>query len=99
MPSYDRYTLSAKKALELSLREALQLGHNYIGTEHILLGLIRADEGVAAEVLNDLGGDLNAVRRAVIQKLATSAVKPSVEERLARLEQMLEGGDSDAVAR
>ncbi len=51
------FTPRAKKVLELSLREALQLGHNYIGTEHILLGLIREGEGVAAQVLNKLGAD------------------------------------------
>jgi ATP-dependent Clp protease ATP-binding subunit ClpC len=55
-------TPRAKKVLELSLREALELGHNYIGTEHILLGLIREGEGVAAQVLVKLGGDLNRVR-------------------------------------
>src|SRR5215472_14813029 len=54
---------------ELSLREALQLGHNYIGTEHILLGLIREGEGVAAQVLVRLGADLNRVRQQVIQLL------------------------------
>ena len=56
--------------LELSLREALQLGHNYIGTEHILLGLIREGEGVAAQVLVKLGADLNRVRQQVIQLLS-----------------------------
>jgi ATP-dependent Clp protease ATP-binding subunit ClpC len=56
--------------LELSLREALQLGHNYIGTEHILLGLIREGEGVAAQVLQKLGADLNRVRQQVIQLLS-----------------------------
>jgi ATP-dependent Clp protease ATP-binding subunit ClpC len=61
------FTPRAKKALELSLREALQLGHNYIGTEHILLGLIREGEGVAAQVLVRLGADLNRVRLQVIQ--------------------------------
>src|SRR6187431_2145706 len=61
------FTPRAKKVLELSLREALQLGHNYIGTEHILLGLIREGEGVAAQVLNKLGADLNRVRQQVIQ--------------------------------
>ena len=55
--------------LELSLREALQLGHNYIGTEHILLGLIREGDGVAAQVLVKLGADLNRVRQQVIQLL------------------------------
>ncbi|MCB9411339.1 MAG: ATP-dependent Clp protease ATP-binding subunit [Actinobacteria bacterium] len=64
------FTPRAKKVLELSLREALQLGHNYIGTEHILLGLIREGEGVAAQVLVKLGADLNRVRQQVIQLLA-----------------------------
>ena len=56
--------------LELSLREALQLGHNYIGTEHILLGLVREGEGVAAQVLVNLGADLSRVRQQVIQLLS-----------------------------
>ena len=64
------FTPRAKKVLELSLREALQLGHNYIGTEHILLGLIREGEGVAAQVLVQLGADLNRVRQTVIQLLS-----------------------------
>ena len=64
------FTPRAKKVLELSLREALQLGHNYIGTEHILLGLIREGEGVAAQVLVQLGADLNRVRQQVIQLLS-----------------------------
>src|SRR5665648_189966 len=64
------FTPRAKKVLELSLREALQLGHNYIGTEHILLGLIREGEGVAAQVLGKLGADLNRVRQQVIQLLS-----------------------------
>jgi ATP-dependent Clp protease ATP-binding subunit ClpC len=64
------FTPRAKKVLELSLREALQLGHNYIGTEHILLGLIREGEGVAAQVLVKLGADLNKVRQTVIQLLS-----------------------------
>jgi ATP-dependent Clp protease ATP-binding subunit ClpC len=63
------FTPRAKKVLELSLREALQLGHNYIGTEHILLGLIREGEGVAAQVLQKLGADLGRVRQQVIQLL------------------------------
>jgi ATP-dependent Clp protease ATP-binding subunit ClpC len=63
------FTPRAKKVLELSLREALQLGHNYIGTEHILLGLIREGEGVAAQILVKLGADLNRVRQQVIQLL------------------------------
>ncbi|MEU6074998.1 ATP-dependent Clp protease ATP-binding subunit [Micromonospora sp. NPDC047074] len=64
------FTPRAKKVLELSRREALQLGHNYIGTEHILLGLIREGEGVAAQVLVKLGADLNRVRQQVIQLLS-----------------------------
>ncbi|MBK7721206.1 MAG: ATP-dependent Clp protease ATP-binding subunit [Austwickia sp.] len=64
------FTPRAKKVLELSLREALQLGHSYIGTEHILLGLIREGEGVAAQVLVKLNADLNRVRQQVIQLLS-----------------------------
>jgi ATP-dependent Clp protease ATP-binding subunit ClpC len=60
------FTPRAKKVLELSLREALQLSHNYIGTEHILLGLIHEGEGVAAQVLVRLGADLNRVRREIL---------------------------------
>jgi Clp amino terminal domain, pathogenicity island component/ATPase family associated with various cellular activities (AAA) len=63
------FTPRAKKVLELALREALQLGHNYIGTEHILLGLIHEGEGVAAQVLVKLGADLDRVRQQVIQLL------------------------------
>ncbi len=69
------FTPCAKNVLELSLREALQLGHNYIGTEHILLGLIRDGEGVAAQVLVKLGGDPSRVRQQVIQLLAGSQGK------------------------
>jgi ATP-dependent Clp protease ATP-binding subunit ClpC len=64
------FTPRAKKVLELSLREALQLGHNYIGTEHMLLGLVREGEGVAAQVLVSLGADLPRVRQQVIQLLS-----------------------------
>jgi ATP-dependent Clp protease ATP-binding subunit ClpC len=63
------FTPRAKKVLELSLRESLQLGHDYIGTEHILLGLLREGEGVAAQVLVRLGADLNRVRQEVIKLL------------------------------
>jgi ATP-dependent Clp protease ATP-binding subunit ClpC len=63
------FTPRAKKVLELALRESLQLGHNYIGTEHILLGMIREGDGVAAQVLVRLGGDLNRVRQQVLQLL------------------------------
>jgi ATP-dependent Clp protease ATP-binding subunit ClpC len=64
------FTPRAKKVLELSLREALQLGHNYIGTEHMLLGLVREGEGVATQVLIGLGVDLSRVRQQVIQLLS-----------------------------
>ncbi|MHA6669401.1 ATP-dependent Clp protease ATP-binding subunit [Homoserinimonas sp. A447] len=73
------FTPRAKKVLELSLREALQLGHNYIGTEHILLGLIREGEGVAAQVLVKLGADLNKVRQQVIQLLSGYQGKEQVQ--------------------
>jgi RimJ/RimL family protein N-acetyltransferase len=63
------FTPRAKKVLELSFREALQLGHNYIGTEHLLLGLIGEGEGVAAETLRDLGVDLKRARDAVLRQL------------------------------
>ena len=79
------FTPRAKKVLELSLREALQLGHNYIGTEHILLGLIREGEGVAAQVLVKLGAELTRVRQQVIQLLsaATRARRPRRPEPVA----------------
>ena len=82
------FTPRAKKVLELSLREALQLGHNYIGTEHILLGLIREGEGVAAQVLVKLGADLNRVRQQVIQLLSGYQGK----------EQVAVGGNDQATA-
>jgi hypothetical protein len=68
------FTPRAKKVLELSLREALQLSHNYIGTEHILLGLIREGEGVAAQVLVKLGGSLDRVRQQVVRLLAEGGI-------------------------
>jgi hypothetical protein len=98
------FTPRAKKVLELSLREALQLGHHYIGTEHILLGLIREGDGVAAQVLVKLGADLNRVRQQVIQLLhgyqgkepapgGTAArelrLLPAVKTRLEAVEQRL----------
>ena len=65
------FTARAKKVLELSLREAKELGHPYIGTEHIVLALIREGEGVAAQVLISVGADLERVREQVIQLLAS----------------------------
>ncbi|MFA6577191.1 MAG: Clp protease N-terminal domain-containing protein, partial [Nocardioides sp.] len=84
------FTPRAKKVLELSLREALQLGHSYIGTEHILLGLIREGEGVAAQVLQKLGADLNRVRQQVIQLLSGFQGKESTAAAAAQ------GAGSDA---
>jgi ATP-dependent Clp protease ATP-binding subunit ClpC len=88
------FTPRAKKVLELSLRESLQLGHNYIGTEHILLGLIREGDGVAAQVLVRLGADLNLVRHEVIQLIAgrpfrEGAPGPEVQDRLDAVEDWL----------
>ncbi|MHA6802074.1 ATP-dependent Clp protease ATP-binding subunit [Salinifilum ghardaiensis] len=80
------FTPRAKKVLELSLREALQLGHNYIGTEHILLGLIREGEGVAAQVLVKLGADLNRVRQQVLQLLSGYQGKEPAESGSGRSE-------------
>jgi ATP-dependent Clp protease ATP-binding subunit ClpA len=84
------FTPRAKKVLELSLRESQQLGHNYIGTEHILLGLVREGEGVAAQVLVKLGADLPRVRQQVIQLLSgyvggkEAGVKEAAEQAGAR---------------
>jgi hypothetical protein len=75
------FTPRAKKVLELSLREALQLGHNYIGTEHLLLGLIREGDGVAAQVLVQLGADLNSVRQQVIELLHAHQAEEPVSSR------------------
>jgi ATP-dependent Clp protease ATP-binding subunit ClpA len=74
------FTPRAKKVLDLSLREALQLNHDYIGTEHILLGLIREGEGVAAQVLVKLGADLKRVRQQVIQLLSGFPGGKAVED-------------------
>src|SRR5205814_2560223 len=79
------FTPRAKKVLELSLREALQLGHNYIGTEHLLLGLVREGEGVAAQVLGKLGAELDDVRAVVMTTLSG----PQAPERAADLRPML----------
>jgi hypothetical protein len=77
------FTPRAKKVLELSLREALELGHNYIGTEHILLGLLREGQGVGAQVLGELGADLTRVRQVVVQLLAGYAGGMPPEQRAA----------------
>ena len=80
------FTPRAKKVLELSLREALQLGHNYIGTEHILLGILREGENVGAQVLVRMGTDLNRVRLEVIKLVGPgSGVDAPPEATQARL--------------
>ena len=79
-PGHIAFTPRAKKVLELALREAQQLGHNYVGTEHILLGLIREGEGVAAQVLVKLGADLERVRQQVIQLLHGHQGKQPADE-------------------
>src|SRR5699024_11028740 len=71
------FTPRAKRVLELSWDEARQLGHNYIGTEHLLLGLIREGEGVAARVLENLGVDLNKVRSNIIKMLGETKPAPA----------------------
>jgi ATP-dependent Clp protease ATP-binding subunit ClpC len=83
------FTPRSKKVLELSLREALQLGHDYIGTEHILLGLIREGDGVAAQALVASGVDLNRARQRVIQMVHTISAEdkpsPAGDDLLSRL--------------
>jgi ATP-dependent Clp protease ATP-binding subunit ClpC len=73
------FTPRAKKVLEQALRESQHLGHHYIGTEHILLGLIRQGDGVAAQVLTELGADLDRAREQVIQLLAEYQRRKSAE--------------------
>ncbi|ABG05123.1 ATPase AAA-2 [Rubrobacter xylanophilus DSM 9941] len=78
------FTPRSKKVLELALREALQLGHNYIGTEHILLGLVRESEGVAARVLSNLDVDPDKVRREVVRRLGGGRTQRGRAEASAR---------------
>jgi len=81
----ERMTEGARKVLELSLREALSLGHNYIGTEHILLGLVRENEGLASKVLLALDVDANKVRNEVIRQHSAPKVSPPEPPSLADL--------------
>jgi len=89
------FTRRAKKVLELSLREALRLHHNYIGTEHIVLGLVREGEGVAARILAESGADLPGVRREVLRLLSVgvtdaAGVEPPKERLVADSEALYE---------
>ena len=77
-PARMPFTPHAKKVLELSLREALSLKHNYIGTEHILLGLARLDEGLAARILLDAGADAETVRNEIIRLLSGPGAQQAV---------------------
>ncbi len=76
-PSSDSppFTPRAKKILEMSLREALQLGHSYIGTEHILLGLVQQGDGVAVRILNDLGVEMSDIRTQVFELMQSLSVR------------------------
>ncbi|MCD6317860.1 ATP-dependent Clp protease ATP-binding subunit [Candidatus Aerophobetes bacterium] len=100
------FTPRAKKVLELAVTEARDLGHNYIGTEHLLLGLIREGEGVAAQILNSLGADLDRVREEVVNLLGgkvsvQKAHKPSITPTLDRfgrdLTELAKNGELDPV--
>jgi len=93
------FTPRAKKVLELALREALQLDHKYIGTEHILLGLIREGDGVAALVLVRLGADLNRVRQQVIHLLQGHQDRVATAAGSRRSERALAGLPDDVYAR
>ena len=75
------FTPRAKKVLELSLREALSLGHNYIGTEHVLLGLVREGEGVAVRVLRDANVEAESVRASVLEQVGGGSPAPFVAGR------------------
>ena len=75
------FTPRAKRALELSLREALALGHDHIGTEHVLLGLVRDEDSVAVRVLESLGADTDVVREEVLHLLSGGAARPRALER------------------
>ncbi|MFE3453626.1 Clp protease N-terminal domain-containing protein [Nonomuraea sp. NPDC059194] len=90
--SHIPFTPHAKKVLELSLREALQLGHHHIGTEHVLLGLIHEGQGVAAQVLVSKGLDLHRLRQRVLHKLrATEArERPQLDHRLQQIQESLD---------
>lgn len=73
------FTARARKVLELALREALSMGHNFVGTEHLLLGLVRENEGIAAKVLRDAGAEAEQIRNEIIRRLSGAPRKPAIE--------------------
>jgi ATP-dependent Clp protease ATP-binding subunit ClpA len=87
------FTPRAKKVLELALREALSLGHNYVDTEHVLLGIVRENEGVAARILLEFDADAEKIRNEIIRMLSG----PSKRGRLPAQVQPIEVGDSNGV--
>jgi ATP-dependent Clp protease ATP-binding subunit ClpA len=99
------FTPRAKKVLELALREAMALGHNYIGTEHILLGVVRENEGVAARILLDFDADAEKIRNEVIRMLSGPTyredpqLRTEVERLRAEKEEAIEAKDFDKAAR
>ncbi len=93
------FTPRAKKVLELALREALSLGHDYIGTEHILLGLVRENEGVAARILLDFDADAEKVRNEVIRALSGSTRRPAVQRSESGFEEWIRVGPSAGLRR
>jgi ATP-dependent Clp protease ATP-binding subunit ClpA len=97
MPGHIPFTPRAKKILELALREALQLQHNYIGTEHILLGLVREGEGVGALIIKAHGADLDALREAVIELLPATQARAG-QRMLRRLGSGAESAEEDLPA-
>src|SRR5215813_6153954 len=97
MKGHIPFTPRAKKVLELALREALQLHHNYIGTEHILLGLIREGEGVAAQVLTQ-HADLTAIRAAMLDLLPAASAEAARARRWLRRPTAAEPGEAGAQA-
>jgi ATP-dependent Clp protease ATP-binding subunit ClpC len=88
-PSHIPFTPRAKKVLELALREAIALGHNYIGTEHQLLGLVREEDGVAAQVLISLGVTLDGLRSRILDLLSATPAQPEATGRLTTRRQVM----------
>jgi ATP-dependent Clp protease ATP-binding subunit ClpA len=100
------FTPRAKKLLELALRESQSLGHNYIGTEHVLLGLVRENEGVAARILLDFDADAETIRNEIIRMLSgpgrreqPASTDPEIEEVRAQKEAAIDAGDFELAAR